>query len=73
MGEATPKKLATEMKEKLRASTAVDWQVREAVRAKMRIVVKQLLLTYKYAPEGQDEAGVMVLKQAEALANSWTR
>ena len=73
MGDSTLKKLATELTEKLRASTTVDWQVREAVRAKMRILIKQLLRKYEHPPEGQKDAVELVLNQAEALADSWTR
>lgn len=72
MGDDVLKKLATELTEKLRASTSVDWQVRESVRAKMRLLIKRLLRKYKYPPEGQEEAVGMVLKQAEALADSWS-
>ncbi len=72
MGDATLKQLATELTEKLRASTTVDWQVRESVRAKMRLLIKRLLRKYKYPPEGQEEAVGMVLKQAEALADAWS-
>jgi type I restriction enzyme R subunit len=70
MGDETLKKLAVELTEKLRSSTTVDWQVRDSVRASMRLMIKRLLRKYKYPPEGQEEA--MVLKQAEALADSWT-
>ena len=72
MGDATLKKLATELTEKLRASTTVDWQVRESVRAKMRLLIKRLLRKYKYPPEGQDDAITLVLEQAEALADNWS-
>jgi type I restriction enzyme R subunit len=72
MGDATLKKLATELAEKLRSSTTVDWQLRDAVRAKMRILIRQLLRKYKYPPEGQEAAIAMVLKQAEVLADSWS-
>jgi len=72
MGDATLKKLATELTEKLRASTTVDWQVRESVRAKMRLLIKRLLRKYKYPPEGQEAAITMVLEQAEALADQWS-
>ena len=72
MGDATLKKLATELTEKVRSSTTVDWQVRDAVRAKMRILIRQLLRKYKYPPEGQEEATALVLKQAEALADAWS-
>lgn len=72
MGDATLKQLATELTEKLRESTTVDWQVRESVRAKMRLLIKRQLRKYKYPPEGQEEAVALVLEQAEALADGWT-
>jgi type I restriction enzyme R subunit len=73
MGDITLKKLATELTEQLRNSTAVDWQVRDSVRAKMRLLIKRLLRKYKYPPEGQEEAVVLVLRQAEALADEWNK
>ncbi len=72
MGDATLKQLATELTEQLRRSTTVDWQVRDSVRAKMRILIKRLLKKYKYPPEGQDDAVARVLEQAEALADEWS-
>jgi len=72
MGDATLKQLATELTEQLHASTTVDWQVRDSVRAKMRLLIKRLLKKYKYPPEGQDEAVTRVLEQAEALADAWS-
>ena len=72
MGDETLKKLAGELTARLRASTTVDWQVRESVRAKMRLLIKRLLRKYKYPPEGQEEATALVLKQAEALAGVWS-
>ena len=56
MGDETLKKLAVELTEKLRASTTVDWQVRDSVRASMRLMIRRLLRKYKYPPEGQEEA-----------------
>ena len=72
MGDQTLKKLAMELTEKLRQSTTVDWQVRDSVRAQMRLLIKRLLRKYKYPPEGQDDAVKLVLEQAEALADAWT-
>jgi type I restriction enzyme R subunit len=72
MGDETLKQLATELTRQLRASTTVDWQVRDSVRAKMRLLIKRLLRKYKYPPEGQEEAVSLALQQAEALADSWT-
>ena len=72
MGSETLKSLATELTEKLRNSTSVDWQVRDSVRAKMRLLIKRLLRKYKYPPAGQEAAVARVIEQAEALADSWT-
>lgn len=72
MGDATLKQLAIELTEKLRESTTVDWQIRESVRAKMRLLIKRLLRKYKYPPEGQEKAVGLVLEQAEALADAWS-
>jgi type I restriction enzyme R subunit len=72
MGDETLKSLATELTEKLRNSTTVDWQVRESVRAKMRLLIKRLLRKYKYPPEGQEEAVRRVIEQAEALCTDWS-
>lgn len=73
MGDATLTQLATELTEQLRNSTTVDWQVRDTIRAQMRILIERLLRKYKYPPEGQDDAVVRVLEQAEALADEWSR
>jgi len=72
LGDATLKKIAIEITEKLRKSTTVDWQVRDSVRAKLRILVRRTLQRYKYPPDKAQEAIELVLKQAEALSNSWT-
>lgn len=73
MGDETLRKLAVELTDKLRNSTSVDWQVRDSVRAKMRLLVKRLLRKYKYPPEGQDQAVTVVLEQAESLAVAWSQ
>jgi type I restriction enzyme R subunit len=56
MGDDTLMKLASELTEKLRNSTTVDWQFRDSVRAKMRILIRQLLRKYKYPPEGYERS-----------------
>lgn len=72
LGDEVLKKIAVEITEKLRASTTVDWQVRESVRAKLRILVRRCLQKWKYPPDQQPNAVELVLKQAEELSNSWT-
>jgi type I restriction enzyme R subunit len=72
LGDETLKKIAIEVTEKLRNSTTVDWQVRESVRARLRILVRRTLQKWKYPPDKQDDAVEMVLKQAELLSDYWT-
>ncbi len=72
LGDDILKKIAVEITEKLRKSTTVDWQVRDSVRAKLRILVRRTLQRYKYPPDMAAEAVELVLKQAEVLSNSWT-
>nr|WP_281269744.1 type I restriction enzyme endonuclease domain-containing protein [Marinospirillum perlucidum] len=72
LGDETLKKIAVEITTKLRASTTVDWQVRESVRAKLRILVRRTLQRYKYPPDQAKEAVELVLKQAEVLSNGWS-
>ncbi|MFO7832231.1 MAG: type I restriction endonuclease subunit R [Desulfuromonadaceae bacterium] len=73
LGDEILKKIAVEITEKLRKSTTVDWQVRESVRAKLRILVRRTLQRYKYPPDQAPEAVELILQQAEVLSNSWSR
>lgn len=73
LGDEILKKIAIEITDKLRASTTVDWQVRESVRAKLRILVRRTLQRYKYPPDQAIEAVELILQQAEVLSNSWSR
>lgn len=72
LGDEILKKIAVEITEKLRKSTTVDWQVRDSVRAKLRILVRRTLQRYKYPPDMAEDAIELVLKQAEVLSNAWT-
>ncbi|EOJ8806952.1 DUF3387 domain-containing protein, partial [Escherichia coli] len=72
LGDEVLKKLAIEVTLKLRQSTTVDWQVRESVRARLRILVRQTLRRYKYPPDKTPGAVELILKQAEVISNHWT-
>ncbi|NIB39090.1 type I restriction endonuclease subunit R [Pseudomaricurvus alkylphenolicus] len=72
LGDDALKKIAVEITNKLRKSTTVDWQVRESVRAKLRILVRRTLRRYKYPPDEAPAAVELVLQQAEALSNGWS-
>lgn len=75
LGDDILKRIAVEITEKLRASTTVDWQVRESVRARLRILVRRTLQKWKYPPRGpgEEDAVELVLKQAESLSNEWSK
>ena len=73
LGDEILKKIAVEITEKLRKSTTVDWQVRDSVRAKLKILVRRTLQRWKYPPDKALEAVDLILKQAEKLSNSWTK
>jgi len=68
MGEEVLIEIAREVAEKLRQNVKVDWSVRESVRARLRLIVKNLLRKYKYPPDDQDEAVELVLSQAEVIS-----
>ena len=68
MGEEVLLEMAREVAKKLRENYTVDWAVRESVRAKMRILIRNLLKRYKYPPDEQMGAVDVVLRQAEVLS-----
>lgn len=72
LGDDKLRALAVEVTNKLRGSTTVDWQVRESVRAKLRILVRRTLQRYKYPPDKSPEVIELILRQAELLSNQWS-
>lgn len=72
LGDDRLRALAVEVTNKLRGSTTVDWQVRESVRAKLRILVRRTLQRYKYPPDKSPEVIELILRQAELLSNQWS-
>lgn len=73
LGDETLKKIAVEITDKLRRSTTVDWQVRESVRARLRILVRRTLRRYKYPPDKAKAAVELVMQQAEVLSSQWSQ
>ncbi|WP_230408364.1 type I restriction endonuclease subunit R [Undibacterium baiyunense] len=72
LGDNNLRDLAKYVTEQLRASTTVDWQVRDSVRAKLRNLVRRALRKWKYPPDKADEAIELCLKQAEVLSHGWS-
>lgn len=57
--------ITRELTEKLRSSRTVDWQLKESARAGMRRMVKRLLKSHDYPPEGLEDAIQTVIAQCE--------
>ena len=59
--------IALELASSIRKNMSIDWNLREAVRAKMRVKIKRLLKKYKYPPDQQPKAIKTVMEQAELM------
>jgi len=78
LGDKTLKLIARELVDSVRKNTSIDWQLKESVQAKLRVLVKRILRKYKYPPDdpatGEYTVSVnKVLGQAELLADFWTK
>ena len=70
LGDETLKKIAIELVKAVRASTTIDWNLKESVRAAMRAKIRRLLAKYDYPPDRSERAVELVLEQAEMFATS---
>lgn len=71
LGDETLRTIARELVEAVRRNISIDWTEREAVRAKLRAIVKRLLRKYGYPPDKQEKATQTVIHQAETLCKDW--
>ena len=71
LGDATLRKMATELVATVRNNITIDWTMRDAVQAKLRVLVKRLLKKYEYPPDKQEIATFTVLEQAKLLCKDW--
>jgi len=74
MEDETLKAIARELVDSVRRNTSIDWQLKESVQAKLRVLVKRILRKYKYPPDdpvtGEYTVSVnRVLEQAEVMAD----
>jgi len=72
MQQSTLRELAVVLTETIRKNASIDWQIKESVRAKLKVAVKRLLRKFGYPPDMQMLATETVLKQAELIANELT-
>ncbi|MBC8333268.1 MAG: type I restriction endonuclease subunit R [Anaerolineae bacterium] len=78
MGDEILREIALELLEKVRKNATIDWQLKDSVQARLRVLVKRILRKYKYPPDDPatgeyTESVTKVLDQAERLANFWTQ
>lgn len=78
LGDYILKAIAHELVDSVRRNTSIDWQLKESVQAKLRVLVKRILRKYKYPPDDPQtgdytESVNKVLGQAELLADYWTK
>jgi len=71
LGDKVLKTIARELVAAVRKNVTIDWQVRENVRAGLRVIVKRILRKYGYPPDKQEKATQTVLEQAEVLSGAW--
>ena len=69
LGDETLRTIARELVETVKRNVTIDWNVKETVRAKLRVLVKRTLRKHGYPPDKQESATNTVLQQAELL--SW--
>ena len=63
------RELAVVLTRKIRENATIDWNIKESVRAKLKVIVKRILRQYGYPPDMQLLATETVLKQAEMIAS----
>jgi len=67
------RELAVVLFNKVRENAAIDWTIKESVKAKLKVIVKRVLRQYGYPPDMQMLATETVLKQAEMIADEIAR
>jgi type I restriction enzyme R subunit len=71
LGDAELRLMAQELVRRVRANATIDWELKESSRAKLRLLVRNLLRRHRYPPDKRDEATATVLQQVEILSHLW--
>ncbi|MBB3267609.1 type I restriction enzyme R subunit [Azospirillum sp. OGB3] len=70
MGDDTLKDIARELVKTVRANVSIDWTQKESVKANLRRMVRRILKKYGYPPDRQEDATLIVIKQAESFGDA---
>ncbi|NUY82357.1 type I restriction endonuclease subunit R [Flavobacterium sp. MAH-1] len=72
LGNEILKTIARELVTSVKNSVTIDWDKKESVQAKMRVMIKRILKKYGYPPEKQDQAVKTILEQAKLIGNEFS-
>ena len=72
LGDDILKTIARELVVSVKNSVTIDWDKKESVQAKMRVMIKRILKKYGYPPEKQDQAVKTILEQAKLIADDFS-
>jgi type I restriction enzyme R subunit len=67
MGQDQLRELAIVLVARVRKNASIDWNLKESVRSRMKVMVKRLLRQYGYPPDMQALAIELVLEQAKVF------
>jgi len=71
MEDETLMTIARELVKIVHANATIDWEIRDSVRARLRLAIKKILKRYGYPPDLREKAAETVLMQAELNAHAW--
>ena len=71
LGDDKLKELSIVLVDRIRKNASIDWNLKESVRAKLKVMVKRLLRKYGYPPDKQAIATETVLQQAKLFTEEW--
>ena len=70
LGDAQLRAIASDLVKSVRENATIDWNLRESVRAGIKLKIKKILKKHGYPPETTDKATEQVLEQAELLCQA---
>lgn len=70
LGDAQLRAIARDLVKSVRENATIDWNLRESVRAGIRLRIKKILRKHGYPPDATENAADQVLEQAELLCQT---
>ena len=71
MGDDQLRALAQVLVKRVRSNTSIDWTIREAAQARLRVEVRRTLSEYHYPPDQSKIAMALILEQAALYGAIW--